>query len=418
VVLNTVLGALAFLSLVLLLWQWFVAVRFPLHRRVADPAFFPAVTLLKPLKGSDLTTQESLRSWFLQDYSGPIQILFGVVSSDDPVCDMVRKLMAEFPSKEAQLVVCGPLTGANAKVSKLVELERLAKHDILVISDADVRVPPDFMANLVAPFREPCGDREDSLSMNPSPQPSPHPMGRGRQSKVKNPVGLVNCFYLLANPSTLAMQWEAIAINADFWSQVLQAQSLKPIDFALGAVMATQKKQLAEIGGFAALADCLADDYQLGNRIARRGYRIALSTVSVECWSEPMGWNAVWKHQLRWARTVRVCQPLPYFFSILSNPTLWPLLWVATKPSPISVGFLLLCLFVRIVTAWHLQRRLSNSRVTSPARGTLRVTSPPWMPPLKDLLQTAIWLLAFIGNRVEWRGQRMRLRRDGTLVKS
>ena len=191
------------------------------------------------------------------------------------------------------------------------------------------------------------------------------PSIENRKSKIENPVGLVNCFYLLANPSTFAMQWEAIAINADFWSQVLQAQSLKPIDFALGAVMAIRKQQLAEIGGFAALADCLADDYQLGNRIARKGYRIALSTVPVECWSEPMGWAAVWKHQLRWARTVRVCQPLPYFFSILSNPTLWPLLWVAAKPSPISVGFLLLCLFLRIVTAWHLQRRLSNSRVTS-----------------------------------------------------
>ena len=410
-VLNTVLGALAFLSLVLLLWQWFVAIRFPLHRRVADPAFFPAVTLLKPLKGSDLTTQDSLRSWFLQDYSGPIQILFGIASSEDPACERVRKLIAEFPSKNAQLVVCGPLTGANAKVSKLVELERLAKHDILVISDADVRVPRDFVANLVAPF---C---ESGMESRPA-RMTADPSIENRKSKIENPVGLVNCFYLLANPSTLAMQWEAIAINADFWSQVLQAQSLKPIDFALGAVMATDKERLAEIGGFAALTDCLADDYQLGNRIARRGYRIALATVPVECWSEPMGWTAVWNHQLRWARTVRVCQPLPYFFSILSNPTLWPLLWVTAKPSPFSAGFLFLCFFVRVVTAWHLQRRLSNSRITDPARRTSRLTFSAWMPLLKDLLQTAIWLLAFIGNHVEWRGQRMRLRRDGTLVKS
>src|ERR1035437_635368 len=115
------------------------------------------------------------------------------------------------------------------------------------------------------------------------------------------------------------MQWEAIAINADFWSQVLQSRSLKPLDFALGAVMATRRRQLEEIGGFAPLVDCLADDYQLGNRIARRGHPIALSPVVVECWSAPMGWAAVWKHQLRWARTIRVCQPAPYFFSLLSN---------------------------------------------------------------------------------------------------
>jgi ceramide glucosyltransferase len=422
VVLNTVLGALAFLSLVLLLWQWFVAIRFPLHRRVADRSFSPPVTLLKPLRGCDPTTETSLRTWFTQDYHSPLQILFGVASADDPVCVIVRKLLAESPSKDAQLIICGPLTGANAKVSKLIELERLAKHEILIISDADVRIPPDLLTNVVAPFSQCSRRREEAeatRSMESRLQPAtPIENQNGRTSlvsKIENPVGLVNCFYLLANPSTAAMQWEAVAINADFWSQVLQAQSLKPIDFALGAVMATRKQQLAEIGGFAALSDCLADDYQLGNRIARKGYRIALSTVPVECWSEPMGWAAVWKHQLRWARTIRVCQPVPYFFSILSNPTLWPLLWLGIKPSPISLAFFLLCLFLRIVTAWRLQRRLSNSRITNHES---RITFFFWLPPLKDLLQTVIWLLAFMGNHVEWRGQRMRLRRDGTLVRT
>jgi ceramide glucosyltransferase len=438
VVLNTILGALALLSLVLLLWQWFVAYLFPLHRRVADPSSSPSVTLLKPLKGSDPTTEASLRSWFTQEYSAPTQILFGVASADDPVCAIVRKLLAEFPSADSQLIICGPLTGTNAKVSKLIELERLAKHEILIISDADVRVPPDFLPNILAPFGERQSDKQEH-SLSPSNgerarvRGSVHspsdarpgtesPAVKNQKSKIKSPPGLVNCFYLLANPSTLAMQWEAVAINADFWSQVLQSQTLKPIDFALGAVMAVPKKQLAEIGGFPALADCLADDYQLGNRIAQKGYRIALSTVPVECWSEPMNWTAVWKHQLRWARTIRVCQPLPYFFSILGNPTLWPLLWLAIKPSPISLGFFLLCVSLRIFTAWHLQCRLSRDPIThhSPlnAQHESRIASPPWLPPLKDLLQTAIWLLAFMGNHVEWRGQRMRLRRDGTLVKS
>jgi ceramide glucosyltransferase len=218
----------------------------------------------------------------------------------------------------------------------------------------------------------------------------------------------VCCFYRLANPTTLAMQWEAIAINADFWSQVLQSRSLKPIDFALGAVMATRRTQLQEIGGFAALADCLADDYQLGNRIARRGYSIALSPVVVECWSAPMGWAAVWKHQLRWARTIRVCQPVPYFFSVLSNATFWPLLWLIVRPAPYVVACALGCFLVRVLTALNLQHRLMGK-------------PPPytraWLVPIKDLLQAAIWLLAFMGNRIEWRGQRMRIRRDGTLVR-
>jgi ceramide glucosyltransferase len=377
VVLKVILGCLSLLSFGLTIWQWLGARRFPLHRRVAAASSLSGVSLIKPLKGCDSKTEECLRSWLMQDYSGPTQVLFGVATAQDPVCDVVRKLLQEFPKSDAQLVVCGPLLGTNLKVSKLMQLEPLAKHHVLVVSDADVRVPPDFLVNVVAALEEP-------------------------------KVGLVNCFYQLANPTTSAMQWESVAINADFWSQVLQSQSLKPLDFALGAVMATRKQQLEQIGGFAALADCLADDYQLGKRISRLGLRIVLCPVVVECLSEPMGWRAVWKHQLRWARTIRVCQPLPYLFSILNNGTLWSLLWVLFDPTkPV-----LLCAasfwLVRMATALHLQKRLTRRRVPLLYAGVVL---------LKDLLQTAIWLLAFLGNRVEWRGELMRLRRDGTLVR-
>jgi ceramide glucosyltransferase len=379
VLLNVILGCLALLSLGLTLWQWLVARRFPLHQRIAgESAFAPAVTLLKPLKGCDSAAEDCLRSWLSQDYQGPIQILFGVAMLQDPVCGLVRKLIEEFPKCDAQLILCGPLAGTNRKVAKLLQMEPLAKHEVLIISDADVRVPADFLANVVMPLED-------------------------------QNTGLVNCFYRFANPATLAMQWEAVAINADFWSQVLQSQSLKPLDFALGAVMATRRKQLQQIGGFDGLADCLADDYQLGKRIARSGYRIVLSPVVVECFSEPMGWRAVWKHQLRWARTIRVCQPLPYFFSILNNATFWPLLWLAFRPATPELLFAVGCWLVRTMTAFSLQGRLTKAPVPFFQTGMVLV---------KDLLQTAIWLLAFLGNRIEWRGELMRLRRDGTLVRS
>jgi ceramide glucosyltransferase len=408
---NCVFGGLAVLSLGLLLWQWMVAVRFPLHERVRLPSRVEdvlvgqvegesitrtrlrrtsagqartkegdeerGVTLLKPLKGCEEMTADCLRSWMEQEYAGPVQILFGVASADDPVCGVVRDLMGQFPGVDAELIVCGPLKGTNAKVAKLAEMAREAKHEAIVISDADVRVPRDFLANVLAPLAD-------------------------------EKVGLVNCFYRLANPVTAAMEWEAVAIDADFWSQVLQARSLKPLDFALGAVMATRRKQLAETGGFEALADVLADDYQLGNRIARMGHRIELSPVVVECWSRPMGWRAVWKHQLRWGRTVRVCQPLPYFFSILSNATLWPLLWVALKPSVWPAVFAVVALGIRMALAWDLQRRLGSGE------GERRSFSF-WMPLVKDVLQLGIWAMAFAGNRIEWAGQRMKLGRDGTL---
>jgi len=373
-------AALALLSLGLLIWQWIAAARFPLHRRVTDHSFTPAITLLKPLKGCNATTAESLQSWFSQNYAGQIQILFGVSDAGDPVCKIVRELMEKYPGCDAQLMICTGSLGANGKVSTLAQLEPLARHPLILVGDADVRIPPDFLANVVAPLRD-------------------------------SSVGLVNCFYRLADSTTTAMRCEAIAINADFWSQVLQSTALRPLDFALGAVMLTRRELLAEIGGFIALVNCLADDYQLGHRIERQGHRIELCPVVVECWEGPMYWRDVWKRQLRWARTIRVCQPVPYFLSILSHTTLWSLVWliaslITSQPVWIPVTAAA-CLAIRIVLAQNLQRRLTRSG------GNL---APPWLVPVKDLQQVAIWAGAFLGNTVEWRGQKKRLRRDGTLI--
>ena len=377
--LDLILGALAALSCGLVFWQFFAARKFPLHQKIAVPGFAPAVSILKPLKNCDDTTAASLASWFNQDYSGPVQILFGVADAADPVCEIVQGLLAKNPGRNARLVICAEPLGANAKVSTLIQLEKLAQHGLILISDADVRVPPDFLSNFVAPLAD-------------------------------GQISLVNCFYRLANPSNLAMRWEAIAINADFWSQVLQSITLKPLDFALGAAILLRRDALHQIGNFTALANCLADDYQLGHRIAKQGHRVALCPMVVECWDRPMTWHGVWNHQLRWARTIRVCQPLPYFLSILSNATLWPLLWLAFTLMPANT----LCapltafafLLARIILAKDLQRRFT------PGRG---LVSPAWLVPVKDLLQFALWAGAFAGNRIEWRGRKMKLRRDGTL---
>lgn len=399
--LHLVLAALALLSLAITLWQWLAARRFPLHHRAVDISFAPGVTLLKPLKGLDPETRGCLESWFRQDYRGPVQLLFGVADEKDPVCELVRKLIAEHPQANAQLVLCPEQLGPNAKVSTLVHLERLAAHEHLIVSDADTRVPPDFLAQVVQPLRDP-------------------------------QAGLVNCFYALTNPTTPAMQWEAVAVNADFWSQVLQSRTLKPLDFALGAVMATRRQQLNEIGGFRALVDYLADDYQLGNQIAKRGYRIELCPVVVECREREQGWREVWAHQLRWARTIRVCQPVPYFFSILSNATLWALLagtqsfcillehpidsFHPNKSSPgelLIVGGSLLLLGIvwlyRPVIASIWSQHLCSQ--TPPSRYVISA-----VPLLKDLLQVPIWALAFLGNTVVWRGQRLRVLPGGKLV--
>jgi len=381
VLLHLILAALALLSLTITLWQWLAARCFPLHQRAAETSFAPGVTLFKPLKGLDPETRGCLASWFKQDYLGPVQLLFGVADEKDPVGEVVRQLIAEHPQANAQLVVCAEQFGPNAKVSTLTHLERLAQHDHFIVSDADTLVPTDFLAQVVQPLRDP-------------------------------QAGLVNCFYALANPTTPAMQWEAVAVNADFWSQVLQSRTLKPLDFALGAVMATRRQQLDEIGGFRALADHLADDYQLGNQIARRGYRIELCPVVVECREHVQGWRDIWAHQLRWARTIRVCQPVPYFFSILSNALLWAVVWfVAKLGSQSALAEMALPLLVAVALRILMTADLVT-RITSNAyklRAGLYVV-------LKDLLHVPIWGLAFLGNTVVWRGRRLRVLPGGKLM--
>jgi ceramide glucosyltransferase len=375
-VLSITLGTLAVLALALTLWQWLEGRLFPLHRRITAPTFAPPVTVLKALKGCDGETAACLRSWLAQDYPGAVQILFGVTTAADPVCEIVGSLLAEFPRADAQLVVCPEALGPNAKVSKLAQLEPLAKHELLVVSDADVRAPADLLSNLVAPFHDPA-------------------------------VGLVNPFYRLANGATLPMRWEALAVNADFWSSVLQARRLGPLDFALGAVMAVRRQELEGIGGFKALADYLADDFELGRRVAKRGARLVLCPVVVDCCEAPQNWGAVWQHQLRWARTVRVCRPVAYALSILSNATLWPLLWLMAQPGGPARYVAALCLGVRLLTAADSQRRLTKSLAHLPWL---------WLAPIKDLLQFVLWALAFLGNRVEWRGERHRVERGGKLL--
>jgi ceramide glucosyltransferase len=372
---KLLLGVLAGLSAVLGLWQWVAARRFPLHRRFPVRDHAPGVTVLKPLKGSDAFTEKCLRSWLEQNYPGPVQILFGVASASDPVCQIARRLLEQFPHADARLVVCSENLGINAKVSTLIQLQRQARHEVMAVSDADVLAPADLLATAVQAFAD-------------------------------ERMGVVSCFYRMAYTPTAAMRWEAVAVNADFWSQVLQSNTLKPMDFALGAVMLARRGVIEGIGGFESLADVLADDYQLGHRIVRHGYRAGLCPVVVECWDPPQGWGAVWKHQLRWARTIRVCQPTPYFFSILSNATLWPLLWALGGRSlwiGCAAGALVL---LRIVLALLLQNRLAPQGFWCNCAGYV---------PLKDLLGAALWVGALSGNTIEWRGRRLRLLRDGRL---
>lgn len=397
-----ILGALTLISLGLNLWQWLAARRFPLHQPVPTAPDLPPVTLLKPLKGCDDHTEACLRSWLEQEYPAPIQILFGVKDAGDPVCAVVNRLIPEFPQHDARLVICPESPALNPKVSTLLQLEPLigkaapADDDhaepaveaappvrAVVISDADVLVHPGYLAEAMTGLQ-------------------------------RDGVGLVNSFYRLANPRNRSMWIEAVAVNCDFWSQVCQSNSMRPMKFALGAVMGLRAETLRRIGGFAALADYLADDNRLGLLVHRAGLRVDLTNAVVDCYSGPMTFRQVWDHQLRWARTIRVCEPVPFFFSVLTNALVWSLLWVVAAipfglrwPLYVAMGGLSIYAMVRFATASANGRKLTNGNAS------------PWkiaqVLDVRDALGALWWLLAFLGNRIVWRSRRYRILKEGRL---
>jgi ceramide glucosyltransferase len=371
---GILLIALGFLSVGLNLWQWVAGLLFPIRRTETCKEFSPAISVLKPLKGCDAETESCLESWFQQEYAGEWELLFAVASLQDPVCAIVRRLQEKYAGVRAELIIADPVLGPNAKVSSLCYLSRRARHDHLVISDADVFVKKDFLSQVI-------GGMNDET------------------------VGLVNCFYILAEPRNAAMRLEAIAVNADFWTQVLQGLTLRKMDFALGAVMVTRRSELAKIGGFEALLEHLADDYELGNRISKLGRRLVISDVPVECRNAEQTAVAVWRHQLRWARTIRVCQPLGYFFSILSNGTVWPVLALASGTTlgrwTCGTGLVL-----RMLGAVSNYRRVT---------GKMKWWVAP-LAPVKDLASAVLWLLSFGGNQITWHGERFRVCRGGKLT--
>jgi len=217
-------------------WRHFRTARQPMGE------FMPAISVLKPVRGLDPASYENFASFCLQDY-GNYEILFAVADEDDPAIEIIRQLIADFPQRSIRLLIGAPNLGPSSKVNKLCRLAHEASHDILVISDSDIRVASDYLRSVVAPFRD-------------------------------SRVGAVTCLYVGITNGTTASEFEALGIATDFAAGVLTAWQLQGIRFALGASMATTRERLQEIGGFEALVTYCADDYQLGRRIAERGYLI------------------------------------------------------------------------------------------------------------------------------------------------
>ena len=301
--------------------------------------------------------------------------MFGVEDPGDPAVEIVRSLMRRFPDRDITLSV-GNEEGANRKVASLVHMMRHARHDVLVISDADIRVRPDYLRTLAAPLSDPT-------------------------------VGLTTCLYRGRSIIGLPSLIESLFINTDFLPMVLMAQWVQRFRYAYGASTAFRREALAGIGGFDALRDQLADDYVLGNRIADAGWRLLLLPYVVETVLDSRTLGDVWRHQLRWARTYRTCQPFGWFVSLIVHTMLWGVLAVlATSGS--TVGW------IALLTA--IVARVGALRVILGMLGDTATVRELWLVPLKDLAYSAVWMTSWLGRDVVWSGQRLRVLPDGRML--
>lgn len=353
---------------------WCARSYFNREKRAADHT--PPITILKPVKGMDAESFENFASFCGQDYPR-YQIIFALASPDDPAIAVIERLRSSFPAVDMELVVDGRIYGPNYKVCNLMNAWPKAKHDVVIVCDSDIRVGDNYLREVAAEFADPA-------------------------------VGLVTSLYRSSAIHGAAAAVEAMGFTAEMVPNVMVALRLEGLSFALGASMAVRREVLEEIGGFSALVDYLADDYQLGNKVHRSGWRLALSDYFVESVLHRERLATILSRQLRWARTMRVSRPGGYFASGITQP--FPAALLALIVSGFSGYGLVAALLlygVRSLAA------LSFSRCY------LRDNTLPrwlWLLPLRDMLAFSTWVLAFTGQKVRWRGHLFRLLPGGKIV--
>jgi ceramide glucosyltransferase len=318
------------------------------------------VSVLKPLRGVDPGLREAIASHVA--LKGEFELLCGVSSLDDPAVAVVR----EFP--RARVVECHTKT-PNGKVGLLIDLAAAAKNPILVVNDADIRVGPDYLKRVTAPLSDPS-------------------------------VGLVTCLYRAHGDSTAA-RFEALGVSTEFAPSTLVARLVGVDEFALGSTLAFRQVDLDRIGGFAAVADYLADDYQIGHRLHALRLKCVLSEVIVDT---HLGgaWLDVWRHQLRWARTIRVSRFAGYLGLPVTYATLWAVLAAMLGRWDLAAMLLAVRMIMAMEAGWFVMR----------SRDVLRLW---WAIPLRDLFGVAVWAVALFGNSVVWRGERLHLDAEGRI---
>ncbi len=353
----------------------FVARRFISRPPVTRSAPLPPASIMIPLYGKDFEAYENYVSFCRQNYPD-YQIIFGVQSEQDSSIPVVRKLVAGFPATDIALVIDAGVIGENPKVNNLNNMLKVAKHEVIVLVDSDIRVTADYLATVVSELAD-------------------------------ERVGLVTCLYRAGRAPNLAAKLEAVGITGEFAPGVLAAWSLEGLSFALGATIATTKEHLQAIGGFEAIADYLADDFMLGKLVSEAGYEVRLSSHVVEIVLPPMTLRSMMKHQVRWARGIRACRPWGYFGSLVTHGTMLAMLLACvSRGSALGLSILVMTLFTHLAMTYM---------VAIQTLGDNLLRQHLWLVPLRDLLGFLFWCLGQMGKTVEWRGRTFKLVEDGKM---
>jgi ceramide glucosyltransferase len=353
-------------------WTFWIASVVYARRVLAPPprcTRCPPVSILKPVRGLDFEARENFISHLEQDYPD-FEVLFGVTDADEPAVPLIRELQRTYGSSRVRLVIA-PHEALNPKAGLLDALAQRARHDVLVLTDSDVRLPPDGVARAVAPLADPA-------------------------------VGLVTLLYRGDRVLSLAAAFEALGMEAEFLPGALVGKQILKRPFALGPGNAVRRDALEAIGGFGAVAGYLADDYQLGFQIGATGRRVEIGNVVISAVLGPTSLRTWWRREVRWARTIRMNRRKHYpgLQVTWSTPTAlfaavifgwWPAL-VASLALRWFVGWQM--------TGWMGDRALRRWL---------------WLLPLRDLLTPLIWGAGLIGQQVSWRGRTFRVAKDGRL---
>jgi ceramide glucosyltransferase len=370
------LFALAFAPLAYYVVSILAAARFFRARKsIFASSLTPAVSILKPIYGLDRETYENYSSFCLQDYPD-YEILFCVGDAQDPAVLVIQKLIEDFPHRTIRLLIGSDPLGVSDKVNKLCRMSREAQHDIIIVSDSDVRVDSDYLRAVAAPFQN-------------------------------AKVGAVTCLYRGLTDGSLAADLEAVGNSTDFAAGVLVAWLFSDVNFMLGATMAVRKNALTEIGGFESLVDYFSDDYELGNRIEGEGYRIELIPHPVAIVYPHQTLQDSFRHQLRWNLSIRFSRPAGHLGLIFTQGLPLAILGAVCAPSiGWAVGVLAAYIILRRASAWMIGvRGMKDANLRNKMELLL----------LRDVFAFVVWIASFFPRRIFWRGKQFQVR-DKRLV--